>query len=292
MSRPFTGAIDKALFALQHRSVIVHPDRWQAIDVSKMPEAATHEVLNYSLMASVYTEDLDVLREDIKPNLPWADSHFLERVGGVPLNPGVQWAHWPWGHSADKFRNVEMPNHPDHHRGPRVRMPVGDKWPTQTGFSHTYMERMWPKKANLDETTAQALGPSGARVGLRYRLGDAMDVVQHLAEHPLSRQAYLPIWFPEDTGKSDVRVPCTLGYHFIMRGGYLHCTYYIRSCDAYRHLRDDIYLTVRLQLWLLDQLRKRAPESWGEVSAGMFTMHIVSLHVFRNDFLAMFPGAR
>lgn len=297
--KPFTAAINGALEAVRSRSTVVHPSRWQSIDVSKMPEAATHEVLNHSLRAQVWTEDLAELARDIGPNLPWADDHFLERVGGKPLNPGVEWAHWPWANKADKFRTEDMP--------PTPETPITEEEdleaktvtmrPTR-GFSHTYMERMWPKKANLDSTTQRNMGPAGARVGVRYKLGDATDVVRHLTKDPLSRQAYLPIWFPEDTGKSDVRVPCTLGYHFIMRGGFFHCTYYIRSCDAFRHLRDDVYLTVRLQLWMLDQLRNQTidavgpmvteADDWRNVKPGLFTMHIVSLHVFRNDYIKLF----
>lgn len=275
--KPFTRAHSRAILELRDHSHVVHPDRWQSIDVSNLPEAATHEVLNHTLRAPVYTEDLNELAADIGPNLPWADDHFLERVGGVPLNPGIEWAHWPWANKADTFRKEMNAD--------------GEQC-----FSHTYMERMWPKKANLDPQTMAAMGPYGARAGIRYKFGDATDVVEHLARHPLSRQAYLPIWFPEDTGKTDVRVPCTLGYHFIMRGGFFHCTYYIRSCDAYRHLADDIYLTVRLQLWMLDRLRQHSwktaagtvDDTWGAVKPGLFTMHVVSLHVFRNDYIKLF----
>lgn len=271
MSRgPFSLAIRKAMDAIRDRSLVVHPGRWQSVDVSHKPEAATHEVLNYSLASPVYGGDLALLAEDIEPNLPWADDHFLERVGGEPLNPGKQWALWPWGHSADKFRTTEVPSH------------VGNVPDDGKGFSHSYMERMWPKHAG---------GSDPVHDGIRYKYGDARDIIAHLAKDPLSRQAFLPIWFPEDTGKSDVRVPCTLGYHFIMRGGFFHCTYYIRSCDAYRHLRDDIYLTVRLQLWMLEQLKLANPEEWEKVSPGLFTMHIVSLHLFRNDYIKLF-GAK
>lgn len=249
----FNNAIEKAKEALRTRSVLVAPGRWQSIDVSTKPELATYEVLNYSLAVPINGTgaDLNRLRQDIQPNLPWADDHFLERVGGQPLNPGEQWRNWPYAHSADKFR-------------------------TESGkrFSHTYMERYWPKGTEDGELS---------RVGIRYAYGDLNDVVDHLVKDPLSRQAYLPIFFPEDTGKIDVRVPCTLGYHFIMRHGFFHCTYYIRSCDFMRHFRDDIYLTVRLQLWMLDRLRER-DKNWFNVGPGLFTMHIVSLHLFRNDF--------
>jgi len=291
----FKRQIEEALRRLYTLGTKVRPTTWQSRDVSADPAATTVEVLNHTLKAQVMTEDLGKLAEDIEPNLPWADDHFLERVGGKPLNPGVQWARWPWGNKADTFRNVPVPFFADsipcadckaQGAQPDECVP-GCSTCNPHGFSHTYMERMWPKKANLDAQTMQAMGPAGARVGVRYKLGDARDVVRALARNPSTRQAYLPIWFPEDTGKDDVRVPCTLGYHFIQRNGYLHCTYYIRSCDAYRHLRDDIYLTVRLQLWMLDQLRKEEGD-WATVRPGMFTMHIVSLHLFVNDYTKLF----
>lgn len=283
MTQAIVSALQKAYDAVKNRSVEIRPSRWQSMDVSKLREATTREVLNHTVQFPVGTESLDDLRLAIKPNLPWADDHFLERVGGVPLNPGIQWARWPWGNSANSFRREEVSG-------------IGAT-PGEKGFDHTYMERMWPKEANrprmFDEATFHH--------GIRYRYGDAMDVVEHLAKHPDSRQAYLPIWFPEDTGKTDVRVPCTLGYHFIHRNGYLHCSYYIRSCDLYRHFRDDVYLTVRLQLWMLEQLRRRytlfevssqteSREFWQQVQPGLFTMHIVSLHCFINDCYQLWPG--
>lgn len=237
-------------------------DQWQSRDIRDKPEMMTREVLFFSFRVAVMGENLAALAKDIGPNLPWADDHFHERVGGEPLNPGVQWAKWPWGHSAKTFQD-------------------------QNGlFSHTYMERFWPKFANW--TLGGRLGdnderPAEAHGGIRYAYGDLNDVVEHLAKHPLSRQAYLPVWFPEDTGVAHgERVPCTLGYHFIMRDNYLHTRYDIRSCDLVRHFQDDVYLAVRLKLWLLHRLRELDP-MWKKVSPGFFTMHITSLHAFKND---------
>jgi thymidylate synthase len=141
------------------------------------------------------------------------------------------------------------------------------------------MERFWPKYANQE---LKRVVPRPHQ-GIRYSYGDLNDIISHLAKHPLSRQAYLPIWFPEDTGvHHGERVPCTLGYHFIQRDGYLHTIYYIRSCDVVRHFQDDIYLAVRLTIWLLEKLREVDPE-WKKVLPGFFTMHITSLHAFKND---------
>ena len=113
--------------------------------------------------------------------------------------------------------------------------------------------------------------------GIRFTYGDLQDVVELLQMSPLTRQAYLPVWFPEDTGAHHgERVPCTLGYHFIIRGGALHIIYYIRSCDFLRHFRDDVYMAARLALWVYDRVG-------AALKMGNLTMHITSLHVFEAD---------
>lgn len=246
---------------------IVKAPRWQGIDVSKKPEMATRELLNLSFQVPLRgIETVEYWAEDTHANLPWADVHFAERVGGEPLNPGESWKSWPWGHSADKFRT---------HGGK---------------FDHTYMERFWPKYAGYTPDIEGRLPEDAVPMyGIRFQYGDLNDLVEHLLEDPLSRQAYLPIWFPED-GTCKGRKPCTLGYHFINRFDYLHTTYYIRSCDLVRHWGDDCYLCVRLVLWILDRLRER-DERWRMVKPGMFTMHIVSLHVFENDHAKMQQAA-
>lgn len=258
----FRAAIDAARQRLIDVGMWIKPDQWQSRDVSNKPEAVTRETLHFSFQVPITGENLKALAKDIGPNLPWADDHFEERVGGEPLNPGEQWANWPWGNSANGFRD------------------------SSGRFSHTYMERFWPKHAGMtpggkiDDNT-EIVGEG--RNGIWFRYGDLNDVVAHLAAHPLSRQAYLPIWFPEDTGVAHgERVPCTIGYHFIMREGFLHTTYQIRSCDIVRHFQDDIYLAVRLKLWVLNQLRERNPV-WKKVVPGFFLMHIGSLHAFKND---------
>jgi len=105
-----------------------------------------------------------------------------------------------------------------------------------------------------------------------------------MEREPFTRQAFLPIWFPEDTGTvHGERVPCTIGYHFIRRYNWVHIVYYIRSCDFFRHFRDDIYLAVRKLYWLIEELQKRNPEEWGGVKPGTFTMHITSLHAWASE---------
>lgn len=263
--------INDASDRLQYQSYLCHPDTWQSMDVSNKPEMVTSEILNYSGSFFLPSTELDYYREFVKPNLPWADKHFeLERVSGEPINPGETWKEWPWGHSADKFRKE------------------GDQ------FEHTYAERYWPKYAGFSEEARQYQKTNNSTPilplhGIRYQYGDLNDVISHLKRHPLSRQAILPIWFPEDTGViKGQRVPCSISYHFIRRGDALHINYVLRSCDFYRHFRDDIYLTIRLLFWVLEQLQKGDPTNWARVRPGIYSMWITSLHLFQNDRRAIY----
>ncbi len=270
----FGKAIAAAQQAFLDTGYRVHSEKWQGMDIKAKPDMEMVEVLNHDFCCAMPTLDLDYYRNEVKPNLPWADDHFLERVNGEPLNPGVQWANWPYATSADRFRKLDI-------------------------FTHTYMERYWPKFAGM--TMLGRLAPEIEKIdpntgcetespnrGYRFEYGDLRDVVELLKREPLTRQAFLPVWFPEDTGvRHGGRVPCSIGYHFMMRGGYFHVGYWLRSCDFVRHFRDDIYLTVRLAFWVLDQLRQADP-GWCNVKPGFYSMWMTSLHMFINDYRVIF----
>lgn len=258
----FKAVIQRTHESLRNYARVIHTERWQGLDISKRPEAEMRELLFWDFRVVLPTEDLDHYRQDIGPHLPWADDHFEERVCGYPMNPGEQWKNWPFALSADKFRD-------------------------ENGlFEVNYMERIWA--GGPFENTPKPGERTQILTGIRGRpYGDMNDVINLLLREPLTRQAYLPIFFPEDTGGKG-RVPCTLGWWWMMRNNNLNVYYPIRSCDYHRHFRDDIYLCVRLTLWLLDQLRARDPKTWKKVKPGMYHMWIGSLHVFVNDYQKLF----
>jgi len=248
--------------------------RWQGMDVSGRPGSDLHELVNIVFEVPLGgIEDLGHWRNDIGPNLPWADDHFDERVGGEPLNPGVQWRNWPWGRSADKFRdNDEL-------------------------FNHTYMERLWPRYARRTLGGRLDLAEHGARRttdgarprrGIGWEYGDLQSVVDLLVKEPGTRQAWIPLFHPEDTGYGDGgRKPCTLGYQFMVRNGSIGIWYPLRACDLTHHWKDDCYLAVRLLLWVLGMCREADHGYWDSVVPGGYAMHMTSLHVFENDWRAL-----
>jgi hypothetical protein len=248
----FNAAIDWTKEKMHDYCYEVHTEKWQGKDIKEDPKFTMIEILNHSFTCQM-VEDLEELVNQIKPNLPWADDHFMERVSGSPLNPPPSHNWWPFAQK----NNAEFGG--------------------TTKFSHTYPERIWPKLAGKSENDEP-------HKGVRFNYGDFNDVIDLMVKEPFTRQAFLPIWFPEDTGGANgERVPCTIGYHFIRRHNYLHIVYYIRSCDFFRHFRDDIYLACRKVIWTLERLREKDPESWNDVKPGMYTMHITSLHAFKHE---------
>jgi hypothetical protein len=229
---------------------VVEVGEWQA---KKLQDAdwVSKEIQNVIFEIDV-PDRISDLKQLVDPNLPWAEDHFLERVSGIPYNPPPSSEYWPYTQS----------NH--------------EEFVDKAGrFSHTYPERFWPVMAN-----AGATRPNGREIfvphnGIRYEYGDLGDVVTQLKKSLLTRQAYLPVWFPEDTGAvSEQRVPCTLGYHFMVRFGQLNCTYLIRSCDFMRHFADDVYMAARLVQWMSDQIKQ---------PTGSLTMWVGSFHIFQGD---------
>lgn len=250
-------AIEDTIWRFKHGAVLIDTSSWQGRKVGKL--ARTWELDHVSFSATMPRQGLKeeivpIFQSLCLPNLPWADEHFEERVGGTPINPGSAWRLWPWAKNADTFRADER-------------------------FNHNYMERYWPRYAG-------EMRHGKMNVGIRYPYGDLMDVVCLLRDDPMTRQAYLPIFFPEDTGHRD-RKPCTLGYHFMIRDEKLSIYYPMRSCDVLRHFRDDVYLTARLALWVRDTLRGMLPEKFSRLELGTFRMYIASLHAFEGDIHAI-----
>lgn len=213
-------------------------EKWQSVD----SPAAMLELLEAGFRCPI-PDNVNAMAKDVQPNRVWADLHFAERVSRRPTNPGTAYKFWPYFKApSNKDREDEALRH-------------------EEKFTHTYQERIWAK----------------GLPGIWYDWGDLDDVVELLKEQPRTRQAFLPIFFPEDTGAVHRgRIPCTIGYLFMQREGYLHCTYYIRSCDYFRHFRDDIYLAMRLTEWVRDEVGL----DW---ELGMLNMYLGSIHCWETE---------
>ena len=204
--------IDQALKLLLHSGKEKEPKKWQSVSA---PDSMIE--INNLFFDMVIPKTKKELERETKPDLPWAEDHFKERVDGSPLNPGSQYLNWPYYRKSlddERFRN-------------------------ELKFSHTYMERYWPP----------------AKKGIRYPMGNLDDIVDRLIEDPTTRQAYFSVWHPEDQSNEARRLPCSLGYWFKVENDKLDCTYHIRSCDVVRHFKNDIYMTGRLVQWICKEMK-------------------------------------
>lgn len=216
----------KAWDLLISESSLSENQTWQSVSIdSKNPML---EVFNIDLIFHN--------RHGLNEDQPWCENHFLERINGLPINPGIQYKNWPYYRESDD-----------------------DQLFRESGkFSHNYMERYWCK----------------GHSGIRYRYGDLNDIIDRLKTNLYTRQAYLSVWHPEDQGNHKVRVPCTLGYWFYFQNGKLNMKYLIRSCDAVRHLKNDVYLSYRLLEHVADAIGAKH---------GDLHMWIGNLHCFMSD---------
>jgi hypothetical protein len=237
---------------------------WQSQQTDRKMRELLHVTFEWQM-----PDTPEELGRETGARLPWAEDHFQERVGGEPLNPSPSEKWWPFREKRDGDTNTSHKSEGE-------------------AFSHTYPERMWPKRANDGHThpivhKGEFLGhETNDHHGIRFDYGDLNDVVNQLAKSPNTRQAYLPIWFPEDTGAvHGKRVPCTLGYHFIIRDGVLDISYFMRSTDLVRHFQDDVYLAVRLAQWVRDQLHEDVPHR--PIRVGKLIFHTANMHIFDDD---------
>lgn len=243
------GALKNRIAGRMLQSPPMTRGKWQAEDT----DLQTYELKNFVLETNIGSSMKEASRV-CGADQPWAETHFQERISGQPLNPAPSYVDWPWHSKAEAERHV------------------------QAGvFSHTYPERIWPR------TVAAGRDANEEGFGIRFPYGDLDDLIKLLQNDPFTRQAYLPIWFPEDTGAVDgQRVPCTLGYHFIRNGPFLDVNYFLRSCDLTRHFHNDVYFTARLLQHIVSKVAV-LEDNYTVPFCGDITLFVSNLHLFKND---------
>lgn len=224
----FVEAHNEATRDVVEMGIRVWPKTMQDKNIKDDPNYETREITNY-----VYTVT-DPKLEDLKPNQPWADMEFDERVSTVPINPGEAWK------TRREVWNEFL--HKDENGVPK--------------FAYTYSERF-------------------------SRYDALLKLITHIQRDPDSRQLFLSVWSPTDIDEIGglSRVPCSLGYQFMVRNGKLNITYFMRSCDVATHFHNDVYLAHRLQRYVAEK---------AGVEVGTFTHYISSFHIYRKDCQGVF----
>lgn len=214
----------------------------------------TLELINYS-----YTVTQPMV-QDLDPTMPWATTEWGDRVQAIMGNPSPLGTAW-LTRADDKMDWSEFIEF--------------DGRPLPHGVSLHEARMAHPRAANDPVRLAYSYGE-------RFALNDqVMRVIRELRRNPQSRQLYVAMWDPyQDSERLGVRrVPCSLGWHFMMRGGKLNITYSMRSCDFVTHWQNDVWLT----MMLLDLVCMKTGNE-----PGQFSQFINSFHVYEQDVADVF----
>lgn len=134
-------------------------------------------------------------------------------------------------------------------------------------FDYTYSERLHPLFFP---------GLSNERFSQLTKAIDALKDDEH------SRRAMVMVFTPGDTLHSkgaETRIPCSVSYQFLIRNNKLHCIYYIRSNDYFKHFAVDIVMTGMTMQYMVDNLK----EAYPSLEVGPLHYMAGSLHAYHED---------
>lgn len=162
--------------------------------------------------------------------------------------------------------------------------------PARLNPGESYKVRMdlWQKLmsrkdgSRFDYTYSERLHPLVEKDGSEF-YSQLENAAKALEDDEHSRRAMAMIFTPEDTLDSvgaQTRIPCSVSYQFLIRNGMLHCIYYIRSNDYFKHFAIDIALTSMLMQWMLKRLNEGA---YPDLKLGHLNYFAGSLHAYHED---------
>ncbi len=220
----------------------------------KVGEFPTLELINYGY--TVTNPD----QVQLRPVQPWATAEWKDRVAAIMGNPsplGTAWMQRADDHM-DWSEFIEY-----------------DGKPLPPGITLERMKQISPHAKNDPIRLAYSYGE-------RFALNDqVMRIIRELRRNPNSRQLYIAMWDPHQDSErlGERRVPCSIGWHVMLRAGKLHLTYTMRSCDFVTHWENDVWLALNL----LDFICLRTGHS-----PGRFSQFINSFHVYEKDVANVF----
>lgn len=190
------------------------------------------------------------------------------------------------------FETLEVQNYVYSVSQPKLR----DLAPTQPWAEHEWGERLaginrnhvnpgeaWKLRGGLWNQFLESNGRFSYTYGERFsKSAHVLRAIERLEHDPDSRQCWISVWDPNRDPLrigGIRRVPCSLGYHVMIRQGTVQLTYIQRSADFATHFINDVWMAARLQDYISFQLGH---------PVGTFTHHIFSLHVFSKDVEGVF----
>lgn len=160
----------------------------------------------------------------------------------------------------------------------------------------------WAEEEWLERISTQTMNPGNAWMKRRdywhqflnrfgmfdYTYNTRMEcqldyAIDLLRKDPMSRRACISIWSNyENFSDLDIRVPCSMYYHFMIRDKHMYVDYHQRSCDLIEHWRNDLYFAMRMGNHIAKSLGMHDPNK-------LRVIHRVgSLHAYNKDLEGVF----
>ena len=185
----------------------------------KVGELMTRELRAYGFTITPPQDKLDEMVEYLFPKssvLDYCRAELVDRVGGVPLNPGNSY---------------------------KVRGQVWSEFLHNGTFAYTYSCRMCQQLPRIIQELRDKPGTRQAIINIHSNFYESFDPANpdlpHQDLHRLGGVA---------------RIPCSMYYQMMRRDGKLDLIYTMRSCDFLTHFAVDIWLAARLQEHVANQL--------------------------------------
>lgn len=107
---------------------------------------------------------------------------------------------------------------------------------------------------------------------MSYQYGRIITILQ---DKPYTRQAFISVWDAyDDINKLETeRVPCSIGYQFILRDSKLNMIYTMRSLEVSICLGNDMYTASKLLEYIASKVG---------VDTGFIQFNIGSMHIFNS----------
>lgn len=118
---------------------------------------------------------------------------------------------------------------------------------------------------------------------LRTQVDDTIEVLDF---DNASRQAVITIYegTKDSTKRGGLsRVPCSMYYQLMVRGGKLDVIYTMRSSDFMTHFPYDIWMAARLRDYVLEELNKKKTVNAKLIKPGKLVFFSGSLHAYAKD---------
>lgn len=131
------------------------------------------------------------------------------------------------------------------------------------------MERYAPSYAKYGPVAYGAYGP---RV-----MPQMQRVVDVLLKDPLSRQAVVSIWRPDDLGAVTPDMPCTLSHQYLVRNAKVHMVVTMRSNDVWLGMPYDIFAFTCFQRIIAGELG---------LGVGEYHHRVGSMHLYEKNYAA------